>query len=446
MISAMLRKTGVYLGEEMDFLPARNGENANGFWEHFGFYALNERLLMHLGAGWDMPELPGGWASRGDLEPFREEARQLITRMSSAMNGSVTWGWKDPRNSITIEFWESLLPDLRVVVCVRNPIEVAASLQKRNNLSFAASCNLWYRYYSNLLEKVPPEKRVVTFYETYFDNPDPEIKRLIGKLSLPNGAATTSAARGSVNPRLHHQQATYDQLLASGCSPQVIELYRELRAEAAGNIPAAPMQAPVPAPVAPQSPVVPEDLVRSRFHAEVAAREDLIRRMALENTELRKSLEGFKAELEAIREEMAASLGPAHPYARNLSAMAQRAITLHGIVSHKRSRFALLQSQVEATLKETKPMWPRFIRCSNTINSVYRIFKRIRKQGKLFSLQREMNDYTFELLGALTHIAAVTSGHGGESYASAPGLERYAVEKISMDVPNLMEMLRIRLS
>src|SRR5258707_672611 len=102
--------------------------------------------------------------------------------------------------------------------------------------------------------------------------------------------------------------------------------------------------------------------------------------------------------------------------------MAERAIMLHGLISHKRSQFAHLQSYVESTLKETKPMWPRFIRCSNTINSVYRIFKRIRKQGKMLTLQRELNDVTFEALGALTHMAAVMSGHSRQAHGSLPGL------------------------
>lgn len=138
--------------------------------------------------------------------------------------------------------------------------------------------------------------------------------------------------------------------------------------------------------------------------------------------------------------------GGAHPFARELSAMVERAITLHGLISHKRSQVAYLQTYVESTLKENKPMWPRFIRCSNSINSIYRLFKRIRKQGKIFTAQRQLNDVTFEAIGTLTHMVAVISGHRRDAYLSPPGLERYAVEKINVDVPNLMELLRIRLS
>lgn len=450
MISGLLRKTGVYLGEDSDFLPPHKGENDDGFWEHFAFYALNERLLQHLGAGWDLPELPGGWASRNDLEPFREDALQLVQRMTSSMNGNAAWGWKDPRNSITIQFWESLLPDLQVVVCVRNPLEVAASLQRRNNLSFAASGRLWLRYYANLLDNVPEQNRVVTLYENYFPDPDAEIRRLVGLLRLPAPADAEAAARAAVNPSLHHQQASFVQLLASECDPRIIELYRRLCAEAGQNGGPPPAD-PAPAATAPPAPARPApsaavELLRSRFHAETAQREEHIRLLARENADLRRALEEIRAQLGAMKDGTPVPGGAAHAFARNLSAMAERAITLHGLISHKRSQFACMQSRVESTLKEAKPMWPRFIRCSNTINSIYRMFKRIRKQGKMFTLQRELNDVTFEALGVLIHMAAVTHGRRAEGYAAPPGLERYAIEKITMDVPNLMELLRIRLS
>lgn len=447
MISGLLRKAGVYMGEEVDFMQARKGENGEGFWEHFGFYALNEHLLLHLGAGWDMPDLPAGWAARSDLEPFREEALQLIQRMESSMNGNATWGWKDPRNSITVQFWESVLPGLRVVVCVRNPLEVAASLQQRNNLSFAASCRLWLEYYRNILDSVPGQNRLVILYERFLADPETEIKRLAARLGLKDGNDPGPAMRRLVNPLLHHQKASFDDLLASGCDAQVIEIYRRLVAEAEGNGKSSSGDAPH-ARIGTASPAActPENLLRSRFHVETAQREEHIRLLTRENTELRQGLEDLKVHINKMGNNVSPAPVVSPAYAHNLSTMAERLITLHGLLSHKRSQFASMQGKVESTLKETKPMWPRFIRCSNSINSLFRLFKRIRKSGKLFTLQRELNDVTFEALGTLTHMAAVTSGHRGESYVSAPGLERYAIEKIRVDVPNLMELLRIRLS
>ncbi len=48
---------------------------------------------------------------------LRLKARLLIEGFDSAQ----IWGWKDPRNSLTLPFWEDLLPGLKTLIIVRNP-------------------------------------------------------------------------------------------------------------------------------------------------------------------------------------------------------------------------------------------------------------------------------------------------------------------------------------
>jgi hypothetical protein len=45
------------------------------------------------------------------------------------------WGWKDPRNSITLPFWLDIFPGARVIHVRRHGVDVAASLVKRHNHS-----------------------------------------------------------------------------------------------------------------------------------------------------------------------------------------------------------------------------------------------------------------------------------------------------------------------
>jgi len=206
MVAGVLAAAGVYLGVETDFLEAREGENADGFREHFGFNALNERLLEHLGAGWDPPRMAENWEARGDLEPFREEAVLLADRMGRSAGPGGHWGWKDPRSSITIPFWRSLLPDAKVVVCVRDPADVAASQRKRNNLSRAAAGRLWLAYYGSLLAHVPEFRRVVTHYEAYFENFDRAVERLCAGLGIPLDETKCARARACVKPALRHNR------------------------------------------------------------------------------------------------------------------------------------------------------------------------------------------------------------------------------------------------
>ena len=62
------------------------------------------------------------------------------------------WGWKDPRNSLTLPFWQELLPNLKTLIIVRNPLEVAYSMRERNGTSYAFGLRLWEIYNRRLIE------------------------------------------------------------------------------------------------------------------------------------------------------------------------------------------------------------------------------------------------------------------------------------------------------
>ena len=55
--------------------------------------------------------------------------------LSGDFVGQSVWGWKDPRNCLTLPFWQSLLPHLKTIIIIRNPLEVAYSMHKRNGTS-----------------------------------------------------------------------------------------------------------------------------------------------------------------------------------------------------------------------------------------------------------------------------------------------------------------------
>ena len=125
MIARVLNLCGLHLGRADDLIPP-GPDNPDGFWEHRHFVAINDALLAAFGGTWDAPpSLPPGWHEDPKLTPAYRRAAELIREF----RGSSGWGWKDPRNSLTLPFWRHLLPDMRVVVCLRNPLEVAASLR-----------------------------------------------------------------------------------------------------------------------------------------------------------------------------------------------------------------------------------------------------------------------------------------------------------------------------
>ena len=201
-------------------------DNPDGFWEHLGFVALNDALLEALGGAWDLPPKTNENLSDERLEALRMKARLLIQGFHSAQ----IWGWKDPRNSLTLPFWEDLLPDLKTLIIVRNPLEVAYSMRKRNGTSYAFGLRLWEIYNRRLIETVGNHERLFTHYDLFFENSEKELHRIANFVGLPD--AKIHGAAELVATKRRHTHFTIDQLVDAGVSAEVIELYRALVAEA----------------------------------------------------------------------------------------------------------------------------------------------------------------------------------------------------------------------
>jgi GT2 family glycosyltransferase/glycosyltransferase involved in cell wall biosynthesis len=225
MLAKLLHNCGLYLGPENQLMPAQ-ADNPDGFWEHLGFVALNDKLLNQVGGAWDLPPRPNENFKHPRLDPLRIKARVLIEGFASAG----AWGWKDPRNSLTLPFWQGLLPKLKTVIIVRNPLEVAYSMRARNGTSYSFGLRLWEIYNRRVIETASRQERFVTHYDLFFEDAASELRRIARFAGLPEAGVTNAAAL--VTTRRRHIHFTIDQLIDAGVSAEVIELYRALVAEA----------------------------------------------------------------------------------------------------------------------------------------------------------------------------------------------------------------------
>ena len=225
MLTKLLHACGLYLGKKNELMPPQ-ADNPDGFWEHLGFVALNDELLEALGGAWDLPPKTNENLSDERLEPWRMKARLLIEGFHSAQ----IWGWKDPRNSLTLPFWEDLLPDLKTLIIVRNPLEVAYSMRKRNGTSYAFGLRLWEIYNRRLIEAAGEHERLVTHYDLFFEDAEKELQRIANFVGLPD--AKVHSAAELVATKRRHTHFAIDQLVDAGVSGEVVELYRALIAQA----------------------------------------------------------------------------------------------------------------------------------------------------------------------------------------------------------------------
>jgi len=187
-------------------------------------------LLNELAGAWDLPPKADENFRDSRLNPLRMKARLLVEGFGSA----TVWGWKDPRNSLTLPFWQDVLPGLKTLITVRNPLEVAHSMRERNGTSHSFGLRLWEIYNRRMIEAVGEKDRLVTHYDSFFKNSESELRRIARFTGLPDTEVGNAAAL--VSGRRRHTHFTIDTLIDARVSAEIIELYRALIAEASpGN-------------------------------------------------------------------------------------------------------------------------------------------------------------------------------------------------------------------
>lgn len=228
MIAKLLSLCGVYLGGEGDLMSPDN-YNAAGYWENLEFVEINSSLLSHFNGTWSLPPAPD---ISFDLihipESLTRKAQGLIRRFE----GKSFWGWKDPRNSITLPFWQQLIPNLKIIVCLRNPLEVAQSLSNRDNFPRSFSFDLWNTYNERLLHNTSAENRLITPYNAYFINPQSELQRILEFIDLLPEKNAVRTACSATTSSLRHNYTTFENLIAAGAPLKVINLYIEMSKQA----------------------------------------------------------------------------------------------------------------------------------------------------------------------------------------------------------------------
>ena len=124
-------------------------DNIRGYWESRGIVQAHEQLLEDLGSSSADPlPLPDDWIKT----PFARQARERLAGLiQSEFRDSSLFVVKDPRISRLLPLWVQLLADINVdivvVITFRNPLEVAASLEKRDHMPLATSLLLYFSSY-----------------------------------------------------------------------------------------------------------------------------------------------------------------------------------------------------------------------------------------------------------------------------------------------------------
>lgn len=197
---------GLETGRDATLMQAAPS-NRSGHWEITALTACNDDLLRDAGGRWSGPP-PVGWHS---AEAADTPAGAAATALAAELLPTGTWAWKDPRLCLTLPFWERVLVQPpTVVVCLRNPLEIAASLGRRNGIALPYGMALWERYLRSLWGHLAGHPALVLDYDTVLSDPQGVIGGLAGFVGQhtgirPDAAACAEAATSLDGGERHHE-------------------------------------------------------------------------------------------------------------------------------------------------------------------------------------------------------------------------------------------------
>ena len=125
-----------------------NQGNERGHWESQRVFELNNEILASAGQRWDGWETLGAsWYASPLYPKYFERAREVLAEEFEASSLFVV---KDPRFCLLMDLWITVIRSLDitplVVMPIRDPRAVAASLKRRNDIDPSIARLLWLRH------------------------------------------------------------------------------------------------------------------------------------------------------------------------------------------------------------------------------------------------------------------------------------------------------------
>ena len=237
-VASLLHRGGCRMGEAL--LPA-DAHNAPGYFEDVEFLDLNRRMLAatvpddrpgHADWGWT-EEMEASGIDAGRLEAFVPEADALILRHGtpSSAGASRAWGWKDPRTSVLLDFWDARLPDARYVFVYRAPWDVADSMQRLEAPEFLRhpefAYGLWHHYNRVLLAfaRRHRDRTLVVNASAVVRAPERLLELVRSRFDID---LDSDAVAGVTDPALLMSADARLATLAAAVHPDCVDVLREL--------------------------------------------------------------------------------------------------------------------------------------------------------------------------------------------------------------------------
>ena len=122
LVANYLRKCGLYIGNTL-VKPDRG--NPLGYYEDREILEIHESELNKKGI--DAFNIDERLLPLNISDGNRLKAEKVVAQRS----GVLQWGWKEPRTTLFLTFWDSLIPEAKYLFLFRHPLAVLDSLLRR---------------------------------------------------------------------------------------------------------------------------------------------------------------------------------------------------------------------------------------------------------------------------------------------------------------------------
>jgi hypothetical protein len=153
-------------------MPPVRGANEAGYWESPAICELHDELLATAGLSWDMPsELPLAWFETPAAAYFK---KRMVSTLYRDFGDAPLIVVKDPRACCLVPLWLTVFHDMDIepgiVIPVRRPGEVAASLEARDGMPLEKSLLLWLQHFLAAEHDSRTVKRSIASYVGLLEN------------------------------------------------------------------------------------------------------------------------------------------------------------------------------------------------------------------------------------------------------------------------------------
>lgn len=225
-VASFAREAGIDIGSRL--VEASRG-NELGHFENVDFVQFHQRQLTLLGYA------PAGWIAGSELMPG-EQARLEAAGIIAENARTTPWGWKDPRATLFLDFWRSVVPAAHFVLIYREPAEVVTSLFRRGDQAIRlcpeSAARSWLSHNANILRFVRAYRKqcILTNVSAIVENPG----RFLELMSARFGIDINVDASSTFQERLLHLEPTGSPFatLLRHFNSEVAEVYKDLEHEA----------------------------------------------------------------------------------------------------------------------------------------------------------------------------------------------------------------------